>query len=1063
MSRLLKDLGQNHFGFWILDFGLQVKSRSTACPVESKTQNPKSKIREESGAALIISVAIFAVLLFIALTFWSASRIEHQAAVRHQQSFQSDMLANAGQALAVSQLRLDKKWHPNYTSLDHGWNTYFNGAWLAGKPWAFKQDFVGVMPLDRTWTSWVNAAPYKRVPYIDYWVDVKSQEAELDLAVQRALYLDGVDGINNDGDGETDEADETRESLGSALAQVKNPLFVPRFQLFANDDTGVPTLITLLDQQYADQTTGNASNSDFLSAYDFPVQYAYDFNSYDPDLNDPISVMAAYHNGLFNDINPYDGGWPARRLTPQQRINLWADVDSDGDGLRDAMWIPIGVEVFRGGIDRDADGRVGADEGGDGIDNDLDGIVDEPDETAVFVYWGGNDGLDNDQDGQIDEADEQRVYLTAPLIADSYWAGLDYEDNNGNNPQWETDNVDNDGDGTIDETNEGIDEPGEASILLTADDRVDNNGGANPCVGLLDGSRPAYDFNDPGENIPLLGQFYVRVNLETLNEFITAPGNPIQIGTATDSRLHFTDPGNPCGPDVDRLDNDFTQIVNDTHGHAFLEPFDPQFDNNGNINSPWDEPGILSGVQQNRARSYARINVDRDDPSSYYAALSGALFPAIPNGSPYHIVATCAGEVVCVVAGRVAIQIVDEASKFNLNTAGAITTALELDPNDTTRPQDNMRLVPPHNDGIHAGELDPRVLPGIGVERGLDFAVERTGEHRDAGGAGKPQNFTDAGNLGLLNPNDQNDSDADGNFDNNAEAGYAYDTYFPGLGMTDDNANVLQLQFNGIDDDGDGAYYLNDNRDNDNDGVFDEPDEARFGIDEPFEGIDEPQELQLFRPLRNRLAELDGLDNDNDGSVDEIGELADKLYNTGDEMRSALFGQLSDGGIGIVEPLRMAVTVQSSDSNARYQHYVGDAQGDLARNVPPDTAPVTGMKIDYNHATADAIVNALKEDWSYPSFDNVIRTEAAYPPIPPQADEFTNLVGSPDKGPGNPYMIAASAFPEARALRLANNVDGYIGEMFFTAAYTAGLRRESSTIVGAPVGVVDTRFGPFNL
>ncbi|MCC6156378.1 MAG: hypothetical protein IT367_21605, partial [Candidatus Hydrogenedentes bacterium] len=42
-------------------------------------------------------------------------------------------------------------------------------------------------------------------------------------------------------------------------------------------------------------------------------------------------------------------------------------------------------------------------------------------------------------------------------------------------------------------------------------------------------------------------------------------------------------------------------------------------------------------------------------------------------------------------------------------------------------------------------------------------------------------------------------------------------------------------------------------------------------------------------------------------------------------------------------------------------------------------------------------------------------------------------------------------------------VDGYIGEMFFTAAYTAGLRRESSTIVGAPVGVVDTRFGPFNL
>ncbi len=1092
MSRLLKDPGQSHFGFWILDFGLkrprnviggaksevsnpkfkgmrantenETQTDSRNMSLQSKIQNPNPKIREESGAALIISVAIFAVLLFIGLTFWSASRIEHQAAVRHQQSFQGDMLANAGQALAVSQLRLDKKWHPNYTSLDHGWNSYFNGAWLAGKPWAFKRDFNGAMTLDRTWTSWVNGAPFKRVPYIDYWVDVKRQEAELDFAVQRALYLDGVDGIDNDGDGETDEADETRESLGSALAQIKNPLFVPRFQTFPNDDTGVPTLITLLDQQYADQTTGNASNSDFLSAYDFPVQYGYDFSGYNPDFDDPISVMAAYHNSLFNDINPYDSGWPARRLTPQQKLNLWGDVDSDGDGLRDAMWIPIGVEVFRGGIDRDDDGRVGADEGGDGIDNDLDGIVDEPDETAVYVYWGGNDGLDNDQDTQIDEADEQRVYLTAPLIADSYWAGLDYEDNNGNNTVWESDGVDNDGDGAIDETNEGVDEPGEASILLTTNDRVDNNGGANPCVGLLDSGRPAYDFNDPGESIPLLGQFYVQVNLETLNEFITAPGNPIQIAAVNDSRLFLSDPADPCGPSVDRLDNDFTQIVNDTHGHVFLEPYAPQFDNGGNVNFPWTEAGILSGVQQNRARSYGRINVDRDDPNSYYYALSPLVFPLNPNSGPFHVVATCAGEVVCVVAGRVAVQIVDEASKFNLNTTGAIATALELDPNDTTRPQDNLRLVPPHNEGIHAGELDPRVLPGIGVQRGLDFAVERTGEHRDAGGRGKPQNFTQPGNSGLLNPNDQNDSDENGTFDNTAEAGYAYDTYFPGFGMTDDNANALQLQFNGIDDDGDGAYYLNDNRDNDGDGFFDEPDEARFGIDEPFEGIDEPQELQLYRPLRNRLAELDGRDNDNDGSVDEIGELGDKLYNTGDEMRAALFGDMSDGGIGIVEPLRLAVTVQSTDSNARYQHYVSGGQGDLARNLPNDTAPVTGMKIDYNYATADAIVNALKEDWSYPSIDDVIRTEVGYPALPPQSDLFTNLTLSAfDKEPANPYLIAVSAFPEARTIALANNADGYIGEVFFTAAYMAGMRRESSTIVGAPIGVVDTRFGPFNL
>ncbi|NUM56436.1 MAG: lamin tail domain-containing protein [Candidatus Hydrogenedentes bacterium] len=1063
------ETGKSDFGFWILDFGLR-RARVAGAPgffgsfrsymsfegakgpigrkgpeghaavsgrrgpllegPQSKIQNPKSKIRcafpqgeglaESSGAALIISVAIFAVLLFIGLTFWSSSRIEHSAAVRHQEGYRAELLASAGQALAVSHLRLDKKWHPTYTSIDHGWNTVFNGAWLAGKPWAFKPDAFGTRVLDRTWTSWAGGTPYKRIPYIDYWADVKLQEAELDLLIQRALFVDGIDGIDNDGDGNIDEADEIRESLGSALAQIKNPLFVPRFQIDP-DDLDDPSIRALLDQQYAFATTGDPGDSDFLAAFDFPVQYAYNFTSFDTAFDDPLNIPDA-------DYDPFAAGWPARVVTPQQKINAWADVDSDGDGLRDAMWIPIGVEEFFGGIDRNGDGRVSADkvgaigdEGGDGIDNDLDGEVDEPDETAVFVYWGGNDDLDNDQDGQIDEADEQRVFLTAPLIADSYWGGNDGEDN------------DHDGQ---------IDEPDEQRIFLTSDDRINNNA-LNPRVPAnLPIITPAegIDYQDPGESIPLLDTFHVRVNLQTLNEYIAGSG--ITITSETDSRLQLVDPGNPFGPAVDRIDNDFTQIVNDTHGHVFLEPGVPQYDNTGNLNFPWDQPGVIPAAQENRARSYSRINIDPTDLRSYSAALSDLVLPfaSIPGHVP---VITCAGETVCTIAGRVAVHVVDEASKVNLNTAGAMTVATVQDVETSTATgrftylRNAELLTFARNEGVSTGEYDTRVLPDIGVQRAVDIFMTRNGAHKDDPGGGKPQNFPpilpiDATDF-LTHFND-NDSDGDGTNDNAAEAGYAYDEYFPGFGRTDDNANVLQLQFNGIDDDGDGAYYTHDGIDNDNDGVADEADEARFGIDEPFEGIDEPQELQMFRPYRNRLAELDGIDNDNDGVIDEIGELGDRLYSTGDEMAGAL------SSVAEMAPLRAVLTVQSSDPNARYQHYIGGAQGDLARNISPDTAPITGMKLDYNHATPDAIANALREDWSYPAFHDVLKTEMVYPADPTQA-AFA----------GNPYLFSESGYAPT------TTPAAYINDFRFQAAYFAGLRRESVSVIGAPAGIVDTR------
>ena len=78
----------------------------------------------------------------------------------------------------------------------------------------------------------------------------------------------------------------------------------------------------------------------------------------------------------------------------QEMIHQWADVDLDEDGYRDAMWIPMPLErVFDN----------------DGLDNNLNGVVDEPGEPAVFLYY--------------DEATD-RVWLTAPILIDYTGDGI---------------------------------------------------------------------------------------------------------------------------------------------------------------------------------------------------------------------------------------------------------------------------------------------------------------------------------------------------------------------------------------------------------------------------------------------------------------------------------------------------------------------------------------------------------------------------------------------------------------------------------------------------------------
>ncbi|NIA16311.1 MAG: hypothetical protein GWP08_19800, partial [Nitrospiraceae bacterium] len=155
-------------------------------------------------------------------------------------------------------------------------------------------------------------------------------------------------------------------------------------------------------------------------------------------LMDHLYVPRREDNFVFNgaaDYDPVNNPFvvaPERGLTPNQ-IGAFCDVDNDGDGIADSVWIPLVGNIEYGNI-YDSYGELV--ELGDGIDNDLSirpgSSPPEPEydtdgdaEPGIFLYFGGGDGYDNDGDGQIDEQDENempgnaavpRVFVTAPIL-----------------------------------------------------------------------------------------------------------------------------------------------------------------------------------------------------------------------------------------------------------------------------------------------------------------------------------------------------------------------------------------------------------------------------------------------------------------------------------------------------------------------------------------------------------------------------------------------------------------------------------------------------------------------
>ncbi|MBX3180253.1 MAG: hypothetical protein KF886_23125 [Candidatus Hydrogenedentes bacterium] len=805
----------------------------------------------ERGAALIIAVAIMTVLLAVALTFYGVSRAEVDNATNVRNTVQADLLVDGVLAQVMSELNRDFLKHPNATSTDFKPFVLYNGAWAAGKQWALRNG----VPLQAGGVPLVDLSP------------VTMPEVGFTRPDGTVFYSERL--------------------FGGPLS--RDWLYYPRIEgstpyLYAEnavDLGGPPSVLPASNFFLADRDRPPFVTPAFFGAGDLNANFI-------PDI--------------------YDGFSQVPQLYPLEWIHTWTDIDNDGDGLRDSIWIPIAQDKFFSG------GEVineftGARMFDDGIDNNLNGLVDEspergdgPTELGIFVYHGlgpdrvSGDGLDNDGNGLVDDPAEDKYFLTAPLP--------------------------------------GITIP------------IDLNG---------DGVVPDLVPDINGNLVPLTITLPDQITVPVLGE----PGGTVTLTAA----------------DVDRIDNDLDMLINDYHVYAYVIPAagDLQgFRDSGvkdatpfNAGNSIIEANIATSNGSDavaRLKEYTRINKDllgSPSPANLDVQVfpaSGAYGPGLGTTVNYRglnigtrIIITHSGEPVCDLAGRAAVLVRDEAGKVNVNVAGGHNYDPLLD-----------GVVRSLGRGATTAEIETRNLPDLGVATARHLWALRTGTPKDVP----------------------------------TQPGYEADIALPGYGRVDDNANALFTALNGIDDDGDGlideglylpplspraeAYLAGDPMSAADAGL------ARLELAETryaeyyaqlgaFEGIDEPGELQRYRPLRNLVAEdanpynisgfVDGIDNDGDGSINEVGELGDlQLQDTLQVDRAV---QIGAGTRDLLQPY---ISAYSADRNV---NYVAASSGIRALN-----------KLDYNFATTQQIAANLVLSNGYEAV--TARPVVADPTIPEQ-------------------------------------------------------------------------------
>ncbi|HOJ69862.1 MAG TPA: hypothetical protein PLH06_13795, partial [Candidatus Hydrogenedentes bacterium] len=237
----------------------------------------------------------------------------------------AEQLLDGAFSLAQYQLNVDLEQHPNVTSSDFSWNSLFNGAAFIGKNWAWRK---GIPAFDIT----------------DVEQALRAQRP--DLFVHSLLYVQFTDGY--------------RELLFRGPRTLPW-LWIPRF-------TGDNILLYLPENQATlcnrdGQAISDTAANTALSTSGLRWRFSRKWRKNPGETGDPAPwLLPAYYGS-----SPLASSGPRY---PLELIHEWAHVDTDGDGLRDALWIPVPRDLNLNG---------------DGVDNDLDGNVDPIDSDPNHV------------------------------------------------------------------------------------------------------------------------------------------------------------------------------------------------------------------------------------------------------------------------------------------------------------------------------------------------------------------------------------------------------------------------------------------------------------------------------------------------------------------------------------------------------------------------------------------------------------------------------------------------------------------------------------------------------
>ena len=864
----------------------------------------RSMRHNERGAALLVAIGVLVVLLVIGLSFFQMSRQEMRTATNYANGVQAELMAEGAISIATAFLNQDKEAHPTYTSTDHAWKSYFNGTWAAGKPWAWARGNAGdPLPV-------VDGGP----PLIDI------ERIERDLETFTGLPQEIE--ISDLGDG----------------------LYIPRVE---NDST--PFIPLLLENATIDAYMN--TSTDIYNNYGGTTLPSYPFVT-SIDLGTSGLTGA---NGLGIAGNVFIGenasGLPlvrrrrvARNLTadntgilelsnntallPVEQIHFVSDVDNDGDGLNDSIWLPV------------ASDRLFPD---DGLDNDLDGLVDAEDldgELGLFMYSGAADGIDNDGDGFIDNEEEvNHIHFTLPL--DRMFQFLD------NGP----DGNPNTGD----------------EVWMPIPTIVPSDLDYRPIVSGI-----------PTDNVDYQLDF----------GFMWLDGVPYT--------NYINDPANFRG-----RDSDFNGVINDGVDSArFVMNRSARLSIQVNLTGT---PDIEIPINFYHYTSLFTKILEQQNLGRQVRIL-GEPLSEIMGRMAIHITDEASKVNVNAAGGLTYVRndIGNPLAQSFSEGVGSHEYNLRVLPSIGTTISDRMwtyRMGAQFGSnsvlsggnalatGISAGgALNPITTPGFGnfANNAYDISFPGYGFVDDNGNAlTLAMNGIDDDGDAVFYQHDQIDNNPLDTINLN----------FNGDGIDNNLDGFIDDGFDGVDEPGEGALVGTDEGlipyDYNGDGFLEYA---------TLEGLDEPGEYRRYRPYRNFVAEndqgvLDGIDGDFDGFIDnsifELQDFNDDGNNDGDgdsnnQVRDEI-GELGDGPYRTTQQIKKVsgiaqitfslldpfITAHSTDRNIRHRHGSDSLAWDTANLREP-----SGIKLDYNFATPQEIALSLVRDFAYdrslPLFYNTI-------------------------------------------------------------------------------------------